>query len=54
MRAAGQNTLSPHPEFVSEAVGLCRESSEEGESNEISLGIEVDWFNLLVNNPNLI
>ena len=39
VRAAGDNRLSAFSEFVSKAIGLGRESGEEGECYEISVGV---------------
>jgi hypothetical protein len=39
---------------VSKAVGLWRESGEEGECDEISVSIEVNRLYLLVNHTNLV
>jgi hypothetical protein len=54
MRTASDDRFSAFPELASKAVGLRRESGEEGECDEISVGVEVNRFYLLVNHANLV
>ena len=54
VRTACDDRFSAFSEFVSKAIGLRRESGEEGERDEISVGVEVNRLHLLVNHTNLV
>ena len=54
VRTAGDDRFSAFSECVSQAIGLRRESGEEGERDEICISVEVNRLHLLVNHANLI
>ena len=54
VRTACDDRFSAFSEFVSKAIGLRRESGEEGERDEIGVGVEVNRLHLLVNHTNLV
>jgi hypothetical protein len=54
MRSASDNALTAFLKLAGETIGFWGEATKKGECDQICRGVEVDWFNLFVNDADLI
>ncbi len=54
MWPASYDTLTTSFEFTRQTIGLGSKPTEEGERYQVCLSFEIDWFNLLMDDPNRI
>ncbi|MCU1242896.1 MAG: hypothetical protein JWO71_3622 [Candidatus Acidoferrum typicum] len=54
MRSASDNALTAFLKLAGETIGFRGETTKKGECDQVCRGVEVDWFNLFVNDADLI